>query len=212
MIFASRAEAGRLLGEYLQSRKVRVDLVLGLPRGGVIVAAEVVRALDVPLDVLVVRKIGHPQQREFAVGALAEPDVALLDRAVIRAEPALHRALQEIIRDEQECLHQQQQLYRPGGPLPLAGKAVLVADDGLATGATSEAAVLAARKLKATSVAVAAPVASGDAVRRLGHVANDLFVLEVDEELEAVGCYYAVFEQATDEEVLAALRPYRTAE
>lgn len=189
---------------------MRAELVLGLPRGGVVVAAGVARALESPLEVLVVRKIGHPEHREFAVGALAEPDVALLDRTVVGAGPEMHRALRDIIREEQECLRRYRQLYRPAGPLQLEGRAVLVVDDGLATGTTAEAAVLSVRKQKAASVAVAAPVASGEAIRRLSSSAQEVLALEVDEQLEAVGCYYAAFDQVSDEEVLAALQPYRS--
>jgi predicted phosphoribosyltransferase len=206
MTFATRAEAGRLLGRYLEARKVQADLVLGLPRGGVIVAAEVARTLHLPLDVLIVRKIGHPWQREFAVGALAEPDVVLLDSSVANADPAVHRALKDIIREEMERL----QRYRATFHLvPLAafhGKAVMLVDDGLATGATTEAAVLAARKQGAARVLVATPVASDYAVRRLGKVANEVIALHVDEDFDAVGHYYDAFDQTSDEEVLRTLR------
>ena len=206
MTFATRAEAGRLLGRYLEARKVRADLVLGLPRGGVIVAAEVARTLHLPLDVLIVRKIGHPWQREFAVGALAEPDVVLLDSSVANADPAMHRALKDIIHEEKERLEQYRATFHLAPLAAFQGKAVMLVDDGLATGATTEAAVLAARKQGAVRVLVAIPVASDAAVRRLGRVANDVIALHVDEDFDAVGRYYDVFEQTSDEEVLCALR------
>lgn len=206
MTFATRAEAGRLLGRYLQTRDVQADLVLGLPRGGVIVAAEVARTLHLPLDVLIVRKIGHPWQREFAVGALAEPDVVLLDSSVANADPAVHRALKDIIREEMERLQRYRAAFHVGPLAAFQGKAVMLVDDGLATGATTEAAVLAVRKRGAARVLVATPVASEDAVRRLGRVANEVIALHVDEDFDAVGSYYDVFSQTSDEEVLHALR------
>jgi len=210
MTFATRTEAGRLLGRYLQARGVHADLVLGLPRGGVIVAAEVALMLDVPLDVLVVRKIGHPWQREFAAGALAEPDVVLLDPSVAGAEPALHEALKHIVREEKERLQNYRETFHSGPLANLKGKAVMLVDDGLATGATTEAAVLSARKQGAARVLVATPVASTDAVRRLGKVADEVIALHVDEDFDAVGRYYEVFDQTSDDEVLQVLRGQRS--
>ena len=206
MTFATRAEAGRLLGRYLKARNAQVDLVLGLPRGGVIVAAEVARVLQLPLDVLVVRKIGHPWQREFALGALAEPDVVLLNASVAKAEPALHRALKDIILEEKKELERCRAAFHIAPLVMFHGKSVLLVDDGLATGATTEAAVLAARKQGAARVLVATPVASGAAVRRLDKVANEVIALHVDEDFDAVGRYYRVFDQTSDEEVLRALQ------
>lgn len=205
MMFATRDEAGRLLGRYLKARDVQADLVLGLPRGGVIVADEVARELELPLDVLVVRKIGHPAQREFAVGALAEPDVVVLDPVVVSADAAMHRNLMDIIREEQNRLQHYRTTFHLG-PLPdLRDHAVLLVDDGLATGATTEAAVVSARKQGAARAIVATPVASGDAVRRLSKVADEVVALHVDEDFDAVGRYYRIFNQTSDLEVLAAL-------
>jgi putative phosphoribosyl transferase len=210
MTFASRAEAGRLLGRYLGAREVGAHLVLGLPRGGVIVAAEVARELALPLDVLIVRKIGHPAHREFAVGALAEPDIVLLNPAVIGADAALHHALKEIIREEQERLQHHRATFHLTPLVDLHGQTVILVDDGLATGATTEAGAIAARKLGAARVVVATPVASGEAVRRLSKVADEVVALHVDEDFDAVGRYYESFSQVSDEEVLEALRSARS--
>ena len=206
MMFATRDEAGRSLGRYLKSRDVHAGVVLGLPRGGVIVAAEVARALELPLDVLVVRKIGHPARREFAVGALAEPDVVVLDPAVVGADAAMHRSLMNIIREEQDRLHYYRTIFHLAPSADLRDKAVILVDDGLATGATTEAAIVSAHKQGAARVIVATPVASGDAVRRLSKVANEVVALHVDEDFDAVGRYYRVFNQTSDDEVIAALR------
>lgn len=206
MLFESRQDAGQKLGLYLMGREVRAELVLGLPRGGVIVAAEVARALNLPLDVLIVRKIGHPLQREFAVGALAEGEVVLLDDRSVGFNPIVRHELEEIIREESDRLRAYQARFHPSGPLDIAGKMVVLVDDGLATGATTEAAVRAAKKRHARRVTVAVPVASTSAFTRLSGVADDVLAIHVDPDFDAVGRYYGVFPQASDEEVLWALK------
>jgi predicted phosphoribosyltransferase len=200
MMFASREDAGRQLGRYLKHREIQADLVLGLPRGGAIVAAEVAHVLEVALGVLIVRKIGHPWHREFAVGALV-----LLDEHVIGKNPLLRPELEQIIAEERERLQAYQLRFRQE-QLDLGGKAVLLVDDGLATGSTTEAAVASARKQGARKVMVAAPVASSSAVHRLRMVADEVASLFVDPDFDAVGRYYDVFTQTTDEEVIDALR------
>src|SRR5437773_1758005 len=142
MEFASRMEAGHRLGRLLRDLGVEVDLVLGLPRGGVVVAAEVARVLQRPLDVLVVRKIGHSWHREFAVGALAEPDVVILDEASLGRNPIGRSQLDEVIAEETERLGQYRKQFHRGGTPDLAGKSLLLVDDGLATGATTVPAVV----------------------------------------------------------------------
>jgi predicted phosphoribosyltransferase len=206
MMFASREDAGVRLGHCLQEQGVRADLVLGLPRGGVVVAAAVARALHLPLEVLIVRKIGHPRHREFAVGALAEGGVTVLDEGIIGTNAVIRAELQEIIEEEKERLRGYQARFHPQGAPDLTGKAVVLVDDGLATGATTEAAVLSARKRNARGIVVAAPVASTNALERLAPVADEVRVLCVDPDFDAVGRYYDVFSQTTDEEVLELLR------
>ena len=206
MTFASREDAGKRLVQLLQYQQVRPDLVLGLPRGGVVVAAQVAHTLGVPLDVLIVRKIGHPLHREFAVGALAESGIVILDEAIIGNNPIVRAELNQVIEEEKHRLQQYQARFHEGGPSNLTGKSVLLVDDGLATGATTEAAVLSARKQGATKVTVAAPVASTHAIERLQKVADDLIVLWIDPDFDAVGRYYDIFSQTTDEEVLGLLK------
>lgn len=206
VMFASREDAGLRLGHCLQDQGVGADLVLGLPRGGVVVAAGVARILRLPLDVLIVRKIGHPRQREFAVGALAENGVIVLDEVVSGANAVIRAELEAVIQEEKNRLVGYLARFHPGGVPALAGKAVLLVDDGLATGATTEAAVLSVRKQSARTIVVAAPVASTSAVERLARVADEVRVLCMDPEFDAVGRYYDVFAQTTDEEVLALLR------
>jgi predicted phosphoribosyltransferase len=211
MMFASREEAGKRLGYYLEGQGVQAELVLGLPRGGVVVAAEVARVLNLPLNVLIVRKIGHPFHREFAVGALAENDIVVLDASATGRVSLLNTELQEIITEEKQRLRSYEAMFHPQGWPDLAGKSVLVVDDGLATGATTEAAVLSARKRRARRITVAAPVASQEAVMRLSRVADDIQVFCVDPNFDAVGRYYDVFSQTTDQEVLEALTESRGA-
>jgi predicted phosphoribosyltransferase len=205
MVFASREAAGQMLGRSLKEQGIQADLVLGLPRGGVLVAAEVAHLLQAPLDVLIVRKIGHPWHREFALGAMAEGGVVLLDHAVISRNPLLEMELQHIIQEEKQRLQIYQQTFRHS-PLELNAKNVLLVDDGLATGATTEAGVLAAKQQNAARVIVAAPVASTNAVERLEKVADEVFCLLIDPDFDAVGRYYEAFPQTTDIEVVDLLR------
>jgi predicted phosphoribosyltransferase len=206
MPFASRQDAGEKLGRHLLEEGVEVDLVVGLPRGGVLVAAEVAHALRCPLDVLVVRKIGHPLHREFAVGALAEGDVVLLDESLMGSNPGARARLEQVIKEEKERLWQYQIRFHETRGADVRDRTVLLADDGLATGATMEAAALSARKQGARKTIVAVPVASTSAVRRLRRVADEVIALVVDPGFEAVGAYYSKFSQTTDEEVLNLLR------
>src|SRR5436190_5452768 len=186
-MFASREDAGRRLGRFLKNEGVEVDLVLGLPRGGVIVAAEVARVLNLPLDVLIVRKIGHPLHREFAVGALAEGGVVVLDERVIERNPLIRAELNEVIEEEKERLRSYQAKFHRQAAPEVNGKSVLLVDDGLATGATTEAAVQSVKKQGARKVIVAAPVASSHAVERLETVSDEVRVLWTDPEFDAVG-------------------------
>src|SRR2546427_9318052 len=189
MMFASREEAGRKLGRLLKEEGVEADLVLGLPRGGVVVAAEVAHILGLPLDVLIVRKIGHPLHREFAVGALAENGVVVLDEDVNEKNPLIRAELEEVIEEEKQRLRNYQAKFHRQFAPEVAGKSLLLVDDGLATGATTQAAVLAVKKQRARKVIVAAPVASTHAVERLERVADQVRALWVDPEFDAVGRY-----------------------
>jgi len=206
MVFFSREDAGQRLGRWLLQQGVKADVVLGLPRGGVIVAAAVAQILQRPLDVLIVRKIGHPLHREFAVGALAEGGVVVLDQEVIGSRPLIRAELDRIIDEEKARLRAYQARFHSGGLPRLEQKSVLLVDDGLATGATTEAAVLSAKKQNASRVTVAAPVASTHAIERLQRVTDQVMVLWPDPYFDAVGQYYETFNQTTDEEVLGLLK------
>ncbi|MGH7951545.1 MAG: phosphoribosyltransferase [Limisphaerales bacterium] len=212
MKFASRQDAGRQLGKFLRKRGISADLVLGLPRGGVVVATEVARELKLPLDVLVVRKIGHPWHREFAVGALAEPNVVILDETTTRRFPVPRAELDNVIQEEMKRLREyRSRFHRVDMPL-LKDKTVLLVDDGLATGATAEAAAASAKKQRARRVIIAAPTASIEAVGRLRKVADDVEVLSADPNFSAVGQFYEEFFQTSDDEVIALLRGAKAVE
>jgi putative phosphoribosyl transferase len=209
MSFASRQDGGQKLGRYLVNEGVEVDVVAGLPRGGVIVAAEVSRLLQRPLEALVVRKIGHPLHREFAVGALAENDVVVLDQKSIDSTQTTRAKLTDVIQEEKERLSEYQLRFHHDRKVDLCGKSVLIVDDGLATGATMEAAVLSARKQGAQKVMVAAPVGPRSAILRLERVADRVFTVISDLGFEAVGAYYESFPQIEDDEVVNVLRVAR---
>jgi len=180
-------------------------MILGLPRGGVVVAAEVARILKAPLDVLVVRKIGHPLHREFALGAMAEGGVVVLDEKFVAADPLARAELEHVIKEERERLESYQSRFHQEPAGGIDSLAVLLVDDGLATGSTTEAAVRSAWKQGARSVIVAAPVGSVQAIERLERVADAVEVMWVDPTFDAVGRYYDAFPQTTDEEVLGLL-------
>ena len=205
MTFPSRESAGRLLGDFLLREDVRADLILGLPRGGVVVAAEVAKVFHLPLDVLVVRKIGHPSHREFAVGALGEGGTVVLDETSLARTNVMEDDLKEIIAEETARLKEYQRKFRCDTLIPRAGKTVVIVDDGLATGATTEAAVKSAKHQGAREVILAVPVASTNGVERLSAVADKVFSLWTDPGFDAVGRYYEHFAQTTDEEVVALL-------
>ncbi len=201
MTFNARADAGQQLGCYLVDQNVRVDLVLGLPRGGVVVAVEVAKLLKCPLDALVVRKIGHPRHREFAVGALAEDGTLVLDEEVLSRTGVEPDELEQVVTEEtQRLTAYRARFHRVDRPV-IEDKIVLIVDDGLATGATTEVAVRAVKSQQAAQIMVAAPVASDSAVERLQNVANQVLVLFVDPNFDAVGRYYLDFPQTTDAEV-----------
>jgi putative phosphoribosyl transferase len=211
MTFASRQDAGYRLGHHLHDRGVKADAVVGLPRGGVVVAAEVARILQCSLGVLVVRKIGHPWHREFAVGALAEHAVMILDDDAIGSDPRVRAELEEVIHEESERLREYQHKFHRGAQPEFGGKSILLVDDGLATGSTTEAAALSVRKMGAQKIIIAAPVASANAVERVGRVADEVMALLVDPDFDAVGCYYKTFPQTSTGEVLELLEAVNSA-
>lgn len=205
--FADRQHAGRRLSHALGQYAGNPDVVvLGLPRGGVLVAAEVAESLHAPLDVFTVRKLGVPWNRELAVGAIATGDVAVFDHDTMQQLGLTMDDLREVIRSEEIELARRDALFRGGRPpLALVGKTVIVADDGLATGATMTAAVDALRKLGATRIIAAVPVASDSACDLIHHRADECVCLQVPQPFYGVGYWYEDFHDVSDAEVMAVL-------
>jgi predicted phosphoribosyltransferase len=201
--FADRADAGRALARALATYRQAPDaVVLGLPRGGVPVAFEIAQALDLPLDVLVVRKLGLPWQPELAMGAIASGGALVVNEDVLRHLGGRGDALESVRAREQAELERREREYRGDRPpLDLRGRTGILVDDGLATGATMEAAVRALKALDASRVVVAVPVASVEARDRIAAVADEVVCLATPAFFSAVGQWYADFGQTPDAEV-----------
>lgn len=205
-MFEDRRDAGQHLGRFLRERGVSASIVLGLPRGGVPVAAEVAASLGLPLDVVIVRKLGIPAFPEVAMGAIGEGGVRIIDETV-RADARVTLAqLAEVEERERQVLARRSTALRGDRPRrDLTGQTVLIVDDGIATGATASAACQVARALGATRVIVAAPVGGSDAMRRVQGADQVLCVLQ-PADFRAVGEHYRVFDQTSDDEVVRVLK------
>ncbi|GAA1115449.1 phosphoribosyltransferase family protein [Nocardiopsis composta] len=204
--FTDRAEAGRGLAERVRPFAVTDPVVLALPRGGAPVGAELAHRLGIPLDVLLVRKIGLPGHPEFGVGAIAEDGHACLDHAALARHHVSPSALTSTVEAEREELRRRLQVYRGGRPGPvLTGRDVIVVDDGAATGGTARAALRMVRRRRPARLVLAVPVASPSALQALRTEADETVVLSAPENFQAVGEWYRDFEQLTDSEVTALL-------
>ena len=205
--FRNRSEAGRRLAAELRAYANRSDvIVLALPRGGVPVGFEVASALQAPLDVFIVRKLGLPWHEEFAMGALASGGVRVLDEDAIRITGVSETDIQRVITVEQAEIERREQQYRGTRPFPdVSGKTVILVDDGLATGSTMRVAVAALRKKGPTRVVVAVPVAAPEVCNAFRDVADEIVCVETPELFQAVGQWYDDFSQTTDSEVHALL-------
>ncbi len=207
--FADRTEAGALLGASLSRPEYASAVVLGLPRGGVPVAAEVARTWGAELDVFVVRKLGVPDQPELAFGAVAGGGVRVLNPDVVATARVDAQTIERLTDEARAEVTRRERAYRGARPrLPLNGRVVILVDDGIATGATVRAAIAAARAETPAAVVVAAPVAPARVVRELAAVADDVAVLIAAQRFRSVGSFYADFDQLSDAEVQAALARY----
>jgi len=208
MIFLDRIDAGRRLAKKLEIYAGRKDvLVLGIPRGGVPVAFQVAFELEVPLDVFVVRKLGVPSHEELAFGAIATGEVRVLDKQSVEEVGISDSEIERITVRQRQELNRRESVYRGGRPpLNLKGKTVILVDDGIATGASTLAAITALRELKPERIVLAAPVAPASTCRRLRREVDDLICLHTPEAFFAIGQFYEDFSQVSDEEVTSLLQ------
>lgn len=203
MLFRDRAEAGRRLAEKLHGYANRPDvIVLALPRGGVPVAYEVARALNAPLDVFLVRKLGFPGQEELAMGAIASGGARVLNTSLLRRLHVPQEAIDAIAAKELRELERREQAYRGASPpASVRDRTVILVDDGLATGATMHAAAAALRGKHPARIVVAVPVGAPSSCEDFGDVVDEVVCAEMPEPFLAVGQWYDDFAQTTDEEV-----------
>lgn len=206
-VYQDRREAGALLGDALKRHQNQCNaIVLGLPRGGVVVAEGVARFLSLPLDVILLRKLPYPPQPELAVGAVAEHGAVFINEEFRDAAQEDPGWLEPIVREQQGIIGQRAALYRTHRHArDLKGKTVILVDDGIATGATMKVAVRAARAAGAKQVVVAVPVAAPSSLRELEDEADEVVCLDAPEDFYAVGQAYEDFGQVTDEEVVSIL-------
>jgi putative phosphoribosyl transferase len=207
MRFADRKQAGSQLAERLELLGLHDPIVVALPRGGVPVAAEVAARLGAPLDVLVVRKIGHPHQPELAVGALGEGDVVVLDQHAITQLGVTPEALASAEARERTELGRRVARYRgQRSRIAVRGRTVVVVDDGLATGASARAAIEVLRRSGAAHVVLAVPVAPAETLETMRLLADEVVCVATPADFRAVGRWYERFGQVSDDEVAALLR------
>lgn len=212
-MFRNRAEAGRLLAERLSHYRGKDVVVLALPRGGVPVAAEIARALDAPLDLMLVRKVGAPGQPELALAAIAGPEgeELVINSEIAEATGLDAAAIGRLADAERPELARRRANYLAGrSPVPLAGRTAILVDDGIATGATVRAALRALRRATPAGIVLAVPVAPTEALAALRAEVDAIICVETQLYLGSVGAYYASFPQVSDAEViemLAAARP-----
>ncbi len=209
MRFADRVEAGKFVAEKLAVRGYRgADaVILALPRGGIPVGFEVANRLGLPLDVLVVRKLGFPGHEEFAMGAIASGGTIFLDTEVIQRAALPKQAIDSVVAREEQELQRRDRAYRDGRPrIPVQGKTVILVDDGLATGSTMRAAIKALRKESPRSIVVAVPVGAEETCLMLKAEADEVICATTPDPFQAVGLWYKDFTQTTDEEVRDYLR------
>ena len=205
--FADRAEAGRMLASELAAYSGRRDvIVLGLPRGGVPVASAVADVLRLPLDVFVVSKLGTPREQELAMGAVAEDGVQVLDLSLMKLLGISEKDIQEVAAVARKELESRKGLYRGVRPLELAGKTVILVDDGIATGCSILAAIAAIRRRRATRVVVAVPVAPASGCSAIRMEADEVISVEEPELFLAVSQWYRDFTQVSDEDVQKLLQ------
>jgi putative phosphoribosyl transferase len=212
MVFHDRRDAGRRLASLLESSVALHDLhgerpvVVGMARGGVPVAFEIARAFDAPLDVVVVRKLGHPRQPELGLGAIAEGHVRIMNEALVRQLGVTEDVIDSVVDQQEKELERRLRLYRGDRPpVAVEGRTVIVVDDGLATGFTARAAIAVMRDRSAGRVVLAVPVGPPGAVAALREVADDVVCVETTEDFFGLSEWYDDFRQLSDDDVARLL-------
>lgn len=206
--FGDRREAGKLLAEAVEPMGLEDPVVLALPRGGVPVGFEVAKALKAPLDILLVRKIGAPRHEEYGIGAVvdgASPQI-VIDEDAARMVGADQAYIEREVQRQLAEIERRREIYRTGPPVPLAGRTVLVVDDGIATGGTVRAALQALAKVGAKKIVLAVPVAPADSLQQMESLCDRVVCLMTPSPFYAVGAHYVVFDQTDDAEVVDLLQ------
>jgi predicted phosphoribosyltransferase len=202
MIFKDRQQAGEKLAAALTKYRAKKPLILGIPRGGMVVAYEIAKALNAQLDIIVARKLASPSQPEYAIGAIAPGGIKILNSEAVQYFGLDKHDLDEIITQEKQELERRMQIYRAGKKaLNVKNKTVIIVDDGLATGLTAKAAVRSVKALGAREVILAVPVAAADTAADMCQEVDELICLSTPSYFGAVGQFYKNFPQTTDEEV-----------
>jgi len=206
-MFVNRQDAGSQLAEKLISYKKQNPLIISLPRGGVVVGFPIATVLKIPLEVVIVRKLGSPQNPELGIGAVAEDHVVFWDTDMLEILQISNQDLLPLCEKESAELERRRLLYRKGKPLPLlTNKTIILVDDGVATGVTTHAALLSIKKHHPKKIIFAAPVCSHETVMEIQQMVDKVICLETPERMESIGRYYENFDQVTDDEVVTFLK------
>jgi len=208
MIFKDRTDAGQKLAEKLEDYKGKKNvLILALPRGGVVVAYEIAKKLNLPLDLVVPRKIGAPGNEEYAIGAITETGEGIFDDAAINMLRVPKEYLDKKIAEEKKEARRRLKEYRKGrAPLKLKNKIIIIIDDGLATGLTMRAAIKSVKKQRVKQIIVAIPVTAKDSLKVIQEEADKVIYLDAPSYFGAVGAFYENFDQTTDQEVIEIMK------
>jgi predicted phosphoribosyltransferase len=206
VIFANRQKAGNELGQALQKYKNEDLVVIGIPRGGVVVAARVAKILRTSLDVIIPRKIGAPHNPEVAIGAVTQDGTLIKDEALIKLLGITDTEIFDLAGQVEHEISRRVKIYRGGrSGVVMRNKTVIIVDDGIATGFTIKAALQSVRKSEANRLVLAVPVAPSETIAELNKLVDDLVCLDAPEVFYAVGQFYSDFDQTTDEEVIELL-------
>jgi len=201
MVFKDRVDAGRKLAQALEVYKQEDVVIYALPRGGVVLGAEIARSFNAPLDLIIVRKVGHPTSPEYAIAAVAEDGHAVVNP--LEVDSVDKEWFEENVRIERQEARRRRELYMRGhAPVSPAGKVAIIVDDGLATGLTMFGAIQEIRHSDPKRIVVAVPVAPPQTVHALRAVADDVVVLHVTANFGAIGAFYSLFGQVSDEQVI----------